>query len=30
MAAAFTGRDPAEPELLDEIADRYRLRFSDK
>jgi hypothetical protein len=30
MAAAFAGRDPADPDLLDDIADRYRLRFSDK
>lgn len=30
MAAAFEGRDPSDPALLDEIADRYRLRFSDK
>jgi predicted NAD/FAD-dependent oxidoreductase len=30
MVAAFEGRDPSDPELLDEIADRYRLRFSDK
>jgi hypothetical protein len=30
MAAAFAGRDPADPDLLDDIADRYRLRFGDK
>jgi hypothetical protein len=30
MAAAFAGRDPSDPELLDAIADRYRLRLSDK
>jgi predicted NAD/FAD-dependent oxidoreductase len=30
MAAAFEGRDPSDPELLDAIAARYRLRFSDK
>lgn len=30
MAAAFAGRDPGDPELLDDIADRYRLRFDDK
>ena len=30
MAAAFAGRDPSDPDLLDDIADRYRLRFSDK
>ncbi len=30
MAAAFAGRDPGDPELLDDIADRFRLRFDDK
>lgn len=30
MIAAFEGRDPSDPDLLDDIADRYRLRFSDK
>ncbi len=30
MAAAFAGRNPADPELLDEIADRLCLSLDDK